>query len=284
VSHIENDKDGTSIHSTRDIGGAIERYEQHKFDKMIYVILSQQDLHSAQFIKALHLMEFPWASSIEHVNYGFILGMSKHKGLVFLDHIIRKAASVVTVMHGQMKKNEEKYATVEEAEQTSLKVGLTGIKIQDMAANPINNHNYDWDWMTSFEGDMGPYLQYAHVRLTHKNPELLPTPEQIAAWSCSYSALRSRSRARGRLSWSRARRTSSGRGRGCGYVFVCAGRAWDWDPAAASEHSTVGVHVRDGGVQNFGIRSLLSLFGTLTYYAQLVTYHAAEESKQWKRR
>jgi arginyl-tRNA synthetase len=42
VSHIENDKDGTSIYSTCDIGGAIERYEQHKFDKMIYVILSHQ--------------------------------------------------------------------------------------------------------------------------------------------------------------------------------------------------------------------------------------------------
>ena len=51
--------DGTSIYLTRDIGGAIERYEQHKFDKMIYVISSQQDLHTAQFIKVLHLMEFP---------------------------------------------------------------------------------------------------------------------------------------------------------------------------------------------------------------------------------
>ncbi len=58
--------DGTSIYLTRDIGGAIERYEQHKFDKMLYVISSQQDLHTAQFIKMLHLMEFPWASTIEH--------------------------------------------------------------------------------------------------------------------------------------------------------------------------------------------------------------------------
>ncbi len=41
LSYIENDKDGTSIYSTRDIGRAIERYEQHKFDKMIYVISSQ---------------------------------------------------------------------------------------------------------------------------------------------------------------------------------------------------------------------------------------------------
>jgi hypothetical protein len=137
ASHDENGTDGTSIYLTRDIGGAIERYEQHKFDKMIYVISSQQDLHTAQFIKMLHLMEFPWASGIEHVNYGLVLGMSTRKGtVVFLEQIIREAASV---MHEQMKKNQEKYAAVEDPEQTSLEVGLAAIKIQDMAAKRYAN-------------------------------------------------------------------------------------------------------------------------------------------------
>jgi arginyl-tRNA synthetase len=204
ISHpCLDDLDGTSIYLTRDIGGAVERYEQHKFDKMLYVISSQQDLHTAQFIKMLHLMEFPWASAIEHVNYGLVLGMSTRKGtVVFLEQIIREAASV---MHEQMKKNQEKYAAVEDPEQTSLEVGLASIKIQDMAAKRcatslllschtdqtlagfrINNYTFNWDRMTSFEGDTGPYLQYAHVRLTsltRKNPELLPLPppDQIAA-------------------------------------------------------------------------------------------------------
>ena len=37
--------------------------------------------------------------------------------------------------------------------------------------------------MLSFEGDTGPYLQYAHVRVTsisRKNPELLPLPAPSA--------------------------------------------------------------------------------------------------------
>lgn len=37
--------------------------------------------------------------------------------------------------------------------------------------------------MLSFEGDTGPYLQYAHVRLAsieRKNPELLPLPQPAA--------------------------------------------------------------------------------------------------------
>lgn len=41
-------KDGTYVYITRDIGGAVERWEKYKFDKMIYVVASQQDLHLAQ--------------------------------------------------------------------------------------------------------------------------------------------------------------------------------------------------------------------------------------------
>ncbi|KAF8438585.1 hypothetical protein L210DRAFT_3450366 [Boletus edulis BED1] len=169
--------DGTSIYLTRDIAGAIERWEKYQFDKMIYVVSSQQDLHLAQFFQILKLMDFPWANRLEHVNYGLVLGMSTRKGTaVFLDQIIKEASSV---MHEQMKRNEEKYNSIQDPEYVSQEVGITGIKIQDMAAKRINNYTFNWDRMLSFEGDTGPYLQYAHVRLTsmeRKNPELLPLP------------------------------------------------------------------------------------------------------------
>lgn len=124
--------DGTSIYLTRDIAGAIERWEKYQFDKMIYVVASQQDLHLAQFFKILKLMDFTWADRLEHVNYGLVLGMSTRKGTaVFLDQIIKEAASV---MHEQMKRNQEKYSSIEDPEHVSQEVGITGIKIQDMAA------------------------------------------------------------------------------------------------------------------------------------------------------
>lgn len=47
----------------------------------------------------------------------------------------------------------------------------------------INNYTFNWERMLSFEGDTGPYLQYAHVRLAsigRKNPELLPLPAPAA--------------------------------------------------------------------------------------------------------
>ncbi|THH00931.1 hypothetical protein EW026_g1672 [Hermanssonia centrifuga] len=174
-------KDGSSIYLTRDIAGAVERYNKYKFDKHIYLISSQQDLHMAQFMKIIELMEFPWADRVQHVNYGLVLGMSTRKGtVVFLDQIIKEAASV---MHEQMKKNEDKYNAVENPEYVSEEIGISAVKIQDMAAKRINNYTFNWDRMLSFEGDTGPYLQYAHVRLAsigRKNPELLPLPEPAA--------------------------------------------------------------------------------------------------------
>ncbi|KAF8587373.1 arginyl-tRNA synthetase [Ramaria rubella] len=175
-------RDGTSIYLTRDIAGAIERYEKYKFDKMIYVVSAQQDMHLQQFFKVLQLMDFDWADKLEHVNYGLVLGMSTRKGtVVLLSDLIREAASV---MHEQMRKNEDKYAAVEDPEGTSREIGITAIKIQDMQAKRINNYTFNWDRMKSFEGDTGPYLQYAHVRLssmTRRNPQLYPLPpaEQI---------------------------------------------------------------------------------------------------------
>ncbi|CAE6425956.1 unnamed protein product [Rhizoctonia solani] len=170
-------QDGTSLYLTRDIAAAIERYEEYKFDKMIYVIASQQDLHCAQFFKTLELMEYPWAKTLEHVNFGMVLGMSTRKGTaVFLDDVIREAASV---MKEKMMSNEEKYNAIEDPETVAQEIGLSAIKIQDMAAKRINNYSFNWSRMTSFEGDTGPYLQYAHVRLSsisRKNPELLPLP------------------------------------------------------------------------------------------------------------
>ena len=99
---------------------------------MIYVVSSQQDQHMSQFLKVLELLGLPWAKSVIHINYGLVQGMSTRKGtVVFLDQIIKEAGQV---MHEQMQKNPEKYAAVEDPGNTSLEIGITGVKIQDMAA------------------------------------------------------------------------------------------------------------------------------------------------------
>ncbi|GAV27335.1 Arginine--tRNA ligase [Pichia membranifaciens] len=155
--------DGTSLYITRDLGAAIERHEKYNFDKMIYVIASQQDLHVKQFFTALDMMGNKWSKDLVHVNFGMVLGMSTRKGtVVFLDDILE---AVKAKMLEIMKQNSEKFAQVDDPEKVADLVGISAVMIQDMQAKRINNYEFGWDRMLSSEGDTGPYLQYAHSRL-----------------------------------------------------------------------------------------------------------------------
>ncbi|RCH86324.1 hypothetical protein CU097_007689 [Rhizopus azygosporus] len=156
-------KDGTTLYLTRDISAAWERYERFKFDKMIYVVASQQDLHLKQLFKTLELMNFEWAKKLEHVNFGMVLGMSTRKGtVVFLEDILEEAKET---MHEVMRRNEAKYAEIEEPDRVADEIGISAVKIQDNAARRIKNYEFNMERMCTFEGDTGPYIQYAHARL-----------------------------------------------------------------------------------------------------------------------
>ncbi|KAL4785420.1 hypothetical protein BJX76DRAFT_347056 [Aspergillus varians] len=175
-------KDGTPLYLTRDIGAILEREEAYHFDKMIYVVASQQDLHLAQLFKITELMGYKdLASRCQHINFGMVRGMSTRKGTVkFLDDILR---DVGDKMHEVMKKNAEKYAQIENPVETADILGITSVMVQDMSGKRINGYDFNLDAMTSFEGDTGPYLQYAHARLcsivrkAEINVEELPTAD-----------------------------------------------------------------------------------------------------------
>jgi arginyl-tRNA synthetase len=156
-------RDGTSLYITRDIGAAIERYEKYKFDEAYYIVASQQDLHLKQLFKTLELMDLPWAKNCQHINFGLVSGMSTRRGTaVFLNDILDDTRES---MHAVMKQNEERYAKIQNPEEIADTIGVSAIVVQDMSAKRIKNYAFDWQRMFSFEGDTGPYLQYAHVRL-----------------------------------------------------------------------------------------------------------------------
>ncbi|ORY59182.1 arginyl-tRNA synthetase [Pseudomassariella vexata] len=157
-------RDGTALYLTRDISELLNRDRTYNFDHMIYVIASQQDLHVKQFFKVVELMGHKdIAAKVQHISFGLVLGMSTRRGTVkFLDDILR---DVGEHMHSVMKKNEEKYKQVENPEAVADILGISSVMVQDMSGKRINNYTFNMEAMTSFEGDTGPYLQYAHARL-----------------------------------------------------------------------------------------------------------------------
>lgn len=160
--------DGATLYITRDLAAAKARYDEYKFDKCIYVVAAQQDLHFQQLFKMLELMGYDWADPkqerLMHINFGMVLGMSTRKGtVVFLDDILAEAQQV---MLERMKEDKfGKMAEIENPEKTADIVGLSAVIIQDLSAKRIKDYQFNWSRMTASEGSTGPFLQYTHARL-----------------------------------------------------------------------------------------------------------------------
>ncbi|PSK56744.1 arginine-tRNA ligase [Elsinoe australis] len=163
---VVRNRNGTSNYLLRDIGAAIQRSRTHKMDRMIYVVMSEQETHLLRLFKILDLMGGEYSElskKMQHVTFGKVAGMSTRKGNVkFLDDILDDAGST---MHEVMRQNEAKYEQVHEPDKVADTLGISAIMVQDMSAKRINDYDFDMARMTSFEGDTGPYLQYAHARL-----------------------------------------------------------------------------------------------------------------------
>ena len=206
-------KDGTALYLTRDISEMLQREEKYHFDHMIYVVASQQDLHLKQLFKIIELMGYSeLAKKVQHVNFGMVQGMSTRKGTVkFLDDILR---DVGEKMHEVMRKNESKYEQVENPDAVADTLGISSVMVQDMSGKRyvpcflltdylthtyliyrINNYTFNMDVMTSFEGDTGPYLQYAHARLCSitRKAALSEEGNCNSRSQCSYRASRGQS-------------------------------------------------------------------------------------------
>ena len=185
VAIIRN-RNGTSTYLLRDVGAAIQRDQTYGMDKMIYVVMSEQKTHMERVFKTLELMggEYTTLSKkMQHVSFGKVEGMSTRRGTVkFLEDTFD---DVGESMHEVMRKNEDKYRQIKDPVKTADVLGISAVMVQDMSGKRINDYPFNLDRMTAFEGDTGPFLQYAHARLCFIQRKVDLTTEQLLAadWS-----------------------------------------------------------------------------------------------------
>ena len=155
--------DGSSLYATRDIAAAVYRKNTYDFDKCLYVVAYQQNLHFKQFFKVLDLMGKPWAKDMVHVAYGMVSledgAMSTRKGKVVLlkdviDKTIEKALKVI----------EEKNPDLPDKEKTAKAVGTGAVIFGALVNNKIKDIVFSYDRVLSFEGETCPYVQYTVAR------------------------------------------------------------------------------------------------------------------------
>lgn len=176
---VIRNRTGTTTYLLRDIAAALERAEKYDFDKMIYVVAAEQDVYFQRVFKIIELMGYVDISvRLTHVNFGKVHGMSSRLGTVkLLGDILDECG---TAMHEVMRTNEKKYSQVENPDAVADTLGITAVMAQDMSGKRVNNYPFDMTRMTSFEGDTGPYLQYAHARLCSIMRKAQMSPEAVA--------------------------------------------------------------------------------------------------------
>ncbi|RDY24133.1 arginine--tRNA ligase [Romboutsia maritimum] len=155
--------DGSTLYMTRDLAAAIYRQETYNFDKCIYVVGSQQNLHFEQWFKVIELMGFEWAKDLEHVGFGMVAlesgTMSTRKGrVVFLEDVLKQAIDKTkeTIL--------AKNPNAQNADEIAKQVGVGAVVFQELSNSRIKDYTFSWDRTLSFDGETGPYVQYTHAR------------------------------------------------------------------------------------------------------------------------
>ncbi len=154
---------GSSTYITRDIATAIYRKKEYAFDKNVYVVASQQNLHFQQLKAVLKKMGYSWADDCIHVSFGMISmkdgAMKTREGkVIFLEDVLKKAVDKTLDIIN------ERNPELENKEQVAKDVGVGAVIFQDLFNNRVKDYEFDWDQVLNFDGETGPYVQYTHAR------------------------------------------------------------------------------------------------------------------------
>ena len=155
--------DGATLYITRDLAAAKYRKDTYNFDKSLYVVAYQQNLHFRQLFKVLELMGYDWAKDCEHVAFGMVSyegqALSTREGhVIYLDDLlnnaIQKARSII----------DEKSPDLENKDEVARQIGVGAVVFFALYNNRIKDIDFWWDRALNFDGETGPYVMYTHAR------------------------------------------------------------------------------------------------------------------------
>src|SRR6056297_253264 len=173
LSEIDLDKkvllrsDGTSLYLTQDIGTAIARHKDWPFEKLIYVVASEQSYHFKVLFYVLAKLGFEWAENLFHLSYGMVNlpegKMKSREGTVVDADDLFAELKDMAVEEIQQKEREEQVGDVEG---TASSIALGALNYYLLQVSPSKDMIFDPKESISFNGNTGPYLQYMGARIS----------------------------------------------------------------------------------------------------------------------
>ncbi len=151
-------KDGSTLYLSRDLAALMDRVERLNPEKLLYVVGSEQKMHFKRLFKLAEALGVN--KELVHVAFGLINlpegKISTRKGrVIFLEDVLEKAITLA-------KEEMERRGGVDEAD--ARKIGIGAVVYSIMKVEPEKTVEFDWNRVLSFEGETGPYIQYAAVR------------------------------------------------------------------------------------------------------------------------
>jgi arginyl-tRNA synthetase len=135
---------------------------------LVYVVAAEQILHFKMIFAVAAMAGYlPPGTSAVHVAFGLVLGpdgkkMASRSGeserlIDLLGEGIARAEAAIAERPSEL--------SPEERSTLARSLGIGAIKYADLSTEHNRDYVFDWDRMLAFEGDTGPYLQYAHARI-----------------------------------------------------------------------------------------------------------------------
>jgi arginyl-tRNA synthetase len=158
--------DGTSLYITQDIGVAIQRSKDWPFDRLIYVVGSEQRHHFHVLFKVLAKLGYPWAGNLHHLAYGMVNlpegKMKSREGTVvdaddLLDELEKLAVEEI--------RGKEREEEVGDLSQAAREIALGALNYWLLQVTANKDMTFDPKESLSFTGNTGPYLQYTGARI-----------------------------------------------------------------------------------------------------------------------
>tara|TARA_B100000925_G_scaffold160542_1_gene120457 strand:+ start:479 stop:2260 length:1782 start_codon:yes stop_codon:yes gene_type:complete len=161
--------DGTAVYITQDIGTANQRVADYpQVNGMVYTVGNEQDYHFKVLFLILKKLGYKWADSLYHLSYGMVdLPSGKMKSregtIVDADDLIKEmkdTAKTIAMEYGKIDK-----MGVSERDNLFNIIGLGALKYFILKVDPKKRILFDPKASVDFNGNTGPFIQYAYARI-----------------------------------------------------------------------------------------------------------------------
>ena len=160
--------DGTSVYITQDIGTTMLKYKDYNPESMVWVVGDEQNLHFQMLFEILRRLGCSWAEKLYHLSYGMVNlpsgKMKSREGTVvdaddLFDEMSNLAYQACVERAGEN-------PDLDELKKRGEIIGLGALKFMLLKFNAKTTMTFDPQASVKFEGDTGPYVQYAAARIS----------------------------------------------------------------------------------------------------------------------